>query len=79
MVEKRSATASKKTSAGNPSARKAYYNEVTSDSDDECEVADCALLPGSSGAKVLGPAVARKNPDVDLLKSASFPAKSASV
>ncbi len=55
-----------------------YSNEVTSDST-ECEVADCALLVASRGAIALGLAMARNDPDVDLLKSALFPAKSASV
>ncbi len=76
---KRGVTASQKSIAGNPSVRKAHSNEMTSDSVEECAVADCALLNADRVAKVLGPAIAKKKLDVHLLKSALLPAKSASV
>ncbi len=51
---------------------------MASDSVDECEVADCALIIPSRGADVLGPAIAKTNTKVDLPKSAIFPETSAS-
>ena len=58
--------------------RKLVSNEITSASDDECDMDDCFLHSQVMGTNVLGPSKQSMPPDVDLLSRKS-PAKLASV
>ena len=68
---------SQRSSAGNPSIRSPASRAITSDSDEECEIAPCFLQSHVTGQKVFGPIKHRIAPDVDLLSLRS-PAKLAS-